>query len=365
MKIIGKYFSVLFCLITFFSFTAVNALNIPCVLEEPELELLAPEGYLPVTRDTPEDSEILSILGVTKEELVDIYDALDIHMILINTEFPDGGDIQDMIQLTCTFDFSSILSDEVKKMDYDFADMTDEYLNNIASALDALIETTDQASKEYSTYRHPQTGFIKVRYLDEDGDPCLQYYTIHNDIVYRFKLLSFLDEVTPTQEANMKALIDSVNFTADPPATPVTPAPPVLDDSYAPLPPSEPFRPDAPSGEPFSPRSSQADRSFNTLQAFCIILIGVLTVFLLVVVIVSKKRNKKVSYSPQAAPVSYQPSQQPISYQPSQQPVSYQPIDSPSPPPNAPYTGVDRYCKNCGAKIDHKANFCTQCGTKI
>ncbi|MEX1377962.1 MAG: hypothetical protein AB1Z23_10905 [Eubacteriales bacterium] len=213
-KILLSIFTITFI----FSMSAAFATN-TYDIEELNLSITAPEGWITISRNIDENKPAEELLGFSASYLVDF---LESRLIYIDFLVPDGSeeifitmseneDSQRLVSLNGYSEaqlkpfIESVMGltiDEIKKYAED----------NSISAMD----TQDIEWLGYEIYNHNQALFVKFYYnkiIDGVEVPSFQYSTVQNGQSINISASSYTGELSDDIEIITKQVIDSIVFT--------------------------------------------------------------------------------------------------------------------------------------------------------
>lgn len=189
-------------------------------VEELNLKITAPDGWIALTRTLEEDDINLQKLGVDKQALVDFLLQSNIYANFM-TEDQTLEIIVTMVQnkdVQKVFDFNELNDKQLKE----FADAmvgmdSDEIINAIDEQSDVAVEAySDISISGYDKYKHEQATFVVLENHKEiNGVPVCgkQYITTINGHMISVSLNSIGSEVTDEADQALKDTVDSIAFT--------------------------------------------------------------------------------------------------------------------------------------------------------
>ncbi|MGE4352846.1 MAG: zinc ribbon domain-containing protein [Oscillospiraceae bacterium] len=171
-------------------------------LDEPGLTVSLPSDYTVLTRDIDEDDPALIGNVWTKTDWLEFMTAQSVYLA--------GWDENANHIVTIT------VTDAAFK---NFNLYSDTELSDIAASFVSVYADSGRTLTKYELYRHAQTKFIKIYCSQPDGDATeyyLQYCTSYDGKSVNIIMHSYLGQISPSDEAVMKDLVDSVVFDGAP-----------------------------------------------------------------------------------------------------------------------------------------------------
>ena len=166
-------------------------------VDEAGLQITIPSDYYTLTRATPPDDVIFSLLGISKEELLQQWEERTIFLDAVYIS-------ENMEEITLT------MTDSPFK---DFGTFTDFELNAFFSSLSDTYSDSGMVINDYKIYDHSQTRFLKLMITSTDQTlHGIQYCTSNTEKMLFFTLSSFDREITEKELDAMQAIIDSIVF---------------------------------------------------------------------------------------------------------------------------------------------------------
>lgn len=172
-------------------------------LDEVGLTVSIPADYLVVTRDTPENSSVFSELGMTKADMMAIFEADSIYLDAFSPA------IDEEIVVTMAPNNISNISN-----------FSDSLLQQMAKAAADAFHTIGSEVSKYEIYQNGAVKYIKFYHTHATTNThSLQYYTIIDNKAINITLHSYKGSLTTQQEATVKNVIDSIQFQKVPSGT--------------------------------------------------------------------------------------------------------------------------------------------------
>ncbi|MGI5897027.1 MAG: hypothetical protein ACOX6U_08725 [Oscillospiraceae bacterium] len=178
------------------------------VVTVPELylSLTAPDGWYVITRNTPESDAVFEEIGLTKDEVNQMFEQGSIYYNALESETFAQEIVVTMGENQQVFDWRSF-SDETYKQ------FADELMNADMEAITGI------AGVEYGGYEiidHPQVKWMKfdARILNDDEQTAIiQYITIVNGQHINVTLRSYTGSISSADEATFDSFVQNLNFT--------------------------------------------------------------------------------------------------------------------------------------------------------
>lgn len=170
-------------------------------LDELGLQVTIPTGYFVITRDTPENDQIFSDLGIKKSEFISQFESSNIYLSAISDTYKE--------EVVVTMMESNISN---------FSLLSDTALDIFASTIvDQYIDYGINVSK-YDIYQHSQAKFIRLYFTDTDETVhTLQYCICYNNKAISFTMRSYEGSLSSRQETAIKTIVDSIKYDKAPP----------------------------------------------------------------------------------------------------------------------------------------------------
>ena len=172
-------------------------------LGELGISISMPENMLVFSRDIAEDDPDLPLIGMTKQQILDVMLDQDIYLNALE----QNGEYELVVSMTKSPVVSmSMLGEE--ELNESIASLEQEYSNVGAQLLNCVVY--DQAA----------ATFLEIRFsITEDNFTTygLQYYTIYNNKAINVTLHSYIGEITADHETLMRTIVDGIAFTAGDP----------------------------------------------------------------------------------------------------------------------------------------------------
>ena len=170
-------------------------------LDELELQVTIPNGYLVITRDTPASDPIFSDLGTTKSALISQFESSNIYLNAISDTYNE-----------------EVVVTMVKNSLTNFSLLSDTTLNTLASTLVSQYTNYGINVSKYDIYQLSQAKFIRLYFTDTDKTVHgLQYYTIYDGKAMNFTMRSYEGSLSSRQETAIKTIVDSIKYDKAPP----------------------------------------------------------------------------------------------------------------------------------------------------
>lgn len=184
----------------------INVSAISNTYELPELGMNVniPSKYTVITRHTPAYDPIFSKIGMTKSDLMSLFQSNQIYLNAII-----DGDSSEEIVVTMT---ENIIND--------FNLFSDTSLSIMISALCEEYKKIGINVSNYEIYQHSQAKFVKIYFTDTaqtvNG---LQYYTVYDNKAINLTMRSYTGYLSYAQEQTIKNVVDSIHFYIEPQKT--------------------------------------------------------------------------------------------------------------------------------------------------
>ena len=186
-----------------FSSNPVFAASDTYDLDDLELQVRIPSGYIVITRNISANAPILRDLGMTKAEVVRQFEASNIYLNAVSE--------------THNEEIVVIMTENALS---NFSQFSDTTLLALVSAIEDQYADFGLIVSKYDIYQHPQAKFIRLYFYDTANTVHgLQYYTVYNGKSINFTMRSYEGSLSSRQEANIKTVVDSVQFDKAPPAS--------------------------------------------------------------------------------------------------------------------------------------------------
>lgn len=170
-------------------------------LDELGLQVTIPTEYCVITRDTPDNDQIFSDLGIARAEFVSELESKNIYLSAI----PDAYNEEIVVTM-------------IESAINNFSLVSDTDLDILASTLETQYADRGISILKYDIYQHSQAKFIRIYFTDTDETVhALQYYTIYDGKAMNFTMRSYEGSISSRQEAAMKTIVDSIQYDEAPP----------------------------------------------------------------------------------------------------------------------------------------------------
>lgn len=189
---------------SFFSLTpAVYATGINTyALNELGMTVSLPSDFIVFTRDLKLNDLNLDTNSLTKDEMLELMLSKNIYLNAWDEDI----------------NFEIIIT----MVDNPLEDLnlySDTVLSTMATSLESEYEKVGIKYIKSEIYKHEQAKFLKIYISQLNGDKTLyglQYYTVYADKAINITLQSYSGNINSTNEATLKAIIDSVAFETEP-----------------------------------------------------------------------------------------------------------------------------------------------------
>ena len=200
---------------SFFSLTpAVFATGINTyALNELGMTVLLPSDFIVFTRALKLNDPNLDTYSLTKDEMLELMLSRNIYL--------NAWDEDINFEIIITMIDSPLV---------DFNLYSDTVLSTIATSFKSEYEKVGIKYVKSEIYKHEQAKFLKIYISQKNEDKTvygLQYYTVYDDKAINITMQSYSGDITSSNEATLKTIIDSATFEtepqiADPFATPTS-----------------------------------------------------------------------------------------------------------------------------------------------
>jgi hypothetical protein len=166
-------------------------------LNVPGISIGIPSDLVVFTRDTTPDDPDLALYGYQWDEYMAKMESQSCYLKALS--------------VSTSFDISVSMIPETIS---DYNQFSDDRLMDMArNRVSENSNSSGMVYTSYDLYKHPQTKFIKMLSRYEDTNRSLLIYdTLYGGKLILIMLISNAGEVTPSQDALMKEVIDSVRF---------------------------------------------------------------------------------------------------------------------------------------------------------
>ena len=165
-------------------------------IKELGVTLSIPDQYYVLTRNTPASSDIFSLLGISKSDMLDRLADGHIYLSAIAPFFDEE------ISVTMT----PIEID-------DFNGVDDATFSSLASRVEDYYIDKDFSVLDCEIYTHKQRRFIKTYgKINSQSTYVIQYLTVVDHKAMCFMLHSYDGDITTAQEATCRAVVNSISF---------------------------------------------------------------------------------------------------------------------------------------------------------
>ena len=169
-------------------------------LDELDVRMALPEGYIAVTRDTEPDDPVFGRLGIDGAEILGFMEDNNIYL----DAFLEN-DLTQELTVTMT----------AQPGQEDFALMEDEDLFTLIDTYMPHYQSGGVLTDGYQIYRHPQAKFVVLEFYNMVKDVCgLQFYTVRDEKAMNFTMHANGQELEEGQKAAMDALMSGLEFSA-------------------------------------------------------------------------------------------------------------------------------------------------------
>jgi len=172
-------------------------------LAELGIRIAMPENTLVFSRNVAEDDPNLALIGMTKEQILDVMLDQDIYLNALE----ENGEYELVVSMTRNpiVSLSALDEDELNE---NMESLEQEYEKVGAQLLNCVV------------YDQADAKFLEIRFsMTEDNFTTygLQYYTIYNNKAINVTLHSYIGEITANHETLMRNIVNSIEFTAGDP----------------------------------------------------------------------------------------------------------------------------------------------------
>jgi len=199
-----RLFTVLICCVLLFLLTihAYAAGTKEYTLDALGMTVSMPSDYIVFLRDIDVNDPNLSAYGLTKDSMSSLMNERNIYL--------NGWDAEINHEIIITMIDSPLV---------DFNLYSDTILSTMATSLKSEYESTGVSVIKTEIYQHSQAKFLKI-YISQpyEGSTVygLQYYTVYADKAINITMQSYLGQITASQEAVIKSVVDSAEFDTAP-----------------------------------------------------------------------------------------------------------------------------------------------------
>lgn len=172
------------------------------VLDELGLSISFPQDYVVFTRNTDENDPNFGLYNLEKESLLST--------MTQGGSYLNGWDTELNQEIVISMTESPIA---------DFNLLSDADLTTSATALGAQFTKLGGTLTDFEIYQHAQAKFLKLYFSQPDETATrygLQYYTSYDNKVIHITMHSYVGEISATQEAMLKTIVDSAVFNTPP-----------------------------------------------------------------------------------------------------------------------------------------------------
>lgn len=202
-----RFYSVLICCVILFLLTipAYAAGTKEYILDEIGMTVSMPSDYVVFSRDINANDPNLSAYGLTKDGITSLMSERNIYL--------NGWDADVNQEIIITMIDSPLV---------DFNLYSDTTLSIMATSLESEYENFGVTLTKSEIYHHTQAKFLKMNISQPNGGSTmygLQYHTVYADKAINITMQSYSGQITATQEAVIKSIVDSVEFDTAPQTT--------------------------------------------------------------------------------------------------------------------------------------------------
>ncbi|HHZ00779.1 MAG TPA: zinc ribbon domain-containing protein [Tissierellia bacterium] len=199
-----RFCCVLICCVLLFSMTlsAYAAGTTEYTLDELGMTVSMPSGYIVFTRDINDYDPNLATYGLTKDSMSSLMNERNIYL--------NGWDEDINQEVIITMIDSPLI---------DFNLYSDTTLSTMATSFESEYESAGVTVIKSEIYQHSQAKFLKIYISQPNGDSTaygLQYYTVYADKAINITMQSYSGQITSSEEAILKSIVDSAIFDTAP-----------------------------------------------------------------------------------------------------------------------------------------------------
>lgn len=171
-------------------------------LDELGLSIDIPSDYIVFTREIADNDPNLSVLGLTKKDLLDSMESGNIYL--------DVWDSENNCETIVTMVSNTISN---------FSLMSDTILNTLASSFYDEFAKIGITIEKHEIYQHEQAKFIKFYMNRPNGADTiysLQYYTVYDNMAINVTTHSFSGRINSDKESVIESIVSTVHFDKEP-----------------------------------------------------------------------------------------------------------------------------------------------------
>lgn len=183
-------------------FAASETVNVPDLY----LSLTAPDGWYVITRDMPEDSAALEEIGLTTDEVNQMFEDGSIYYNALEPETFAQEIVVTMVENEEVFDWNHFSDDTYQQF-------ADEIMNADKESITGI---TGVEYGGYEMITHPQVKWMKfdAQILnDSEQTAIVQYITIINGQHINVTLRSYTGSISSADEAMFDSFVQNLSFT--------------------------------------------------------------------------------------------------------------------------------------------------------
>lgn len=175
--------------------------------DELYMELTAPDGYMVLTRESPEGDPGFEIYDASREEVLKFFEKNNIYMSAV---IPDGE-----MGLSSEIVVTMVTNDNIKKV-FDYNRLTDEDIESIMDQLDREYARQNVEVLDKTVYQSDSARYVVIDLKQQVGDAAVhtkQYGTFYNGLAIYITMYSYAGELTGKDRTVLENVVDSVTFT--------------------------------------------------------------------------------------------------------------------------------------------------------
>ena len=200
-----SYLGIVLLLAVLLSVTSAFAAPSSIELQDLNLKLTVPEGWFPVTRQTPATDSIFSQIGYDGSAFLSYMNGNDIYL--------DAIKLSPLSEIVVT----KVQNDDIKSV-YDLGTLSEAKRNDLAKQLMNSQQAKDAGLTytNYSLYSHKQAKFIVMDVQQTiNGVPTYgrQYCTVVNGYMVNITMHCYGTAMTTYEQSLLQSVVEGVSFT--------------------------------------------------------------------------------------------------------------------------------------------------------